>query len=82
MDLFVFKISLRSIKISKDVIREAKKIGMVVAYDPPGIRDLCFYECLSCYLGLHKYIIVGKLEEFMLDHQYPGIKHEVRLILQ
>ena len=64
----------------EDVIREAKAYEMEVVYDPPGFRNLCFYECLGHYLALDKYIVVGRLEEFLLDNQYLKIKNEVRVV--
>ena len=64
----------------EDVIREAKEYDLEIVYDPPGFRNLCFYECLGHYLALDKYIVVGRLEEFLLDNQYLKIKNEVRVV--
>ena len=53
--------------LKEDVIREAKEYDLEIVYDPPGFRNLFFYECLGHYLALDKYIVVGRLEEFLLD---------------
>ena len=64
----------------EDVTREAKENELEVVYDPPGLRNLCFYECLGHYLAMDKHIVVGRLEEFLLENQYLKIKNEVRLV--
>ncbi|CAH3187841.1 unnamed protein product [Porites lobata] len=48
---------------------EASKRGLTLHFDPPVVKNRCFYRCLAKSLGMSEDHVVEMLESFMISNQ-------------